>query len=403
MTEDQKGYSRQSLLMMPEMAHIREALTLTAEARSERFNEAWNIWKPIRETPLSVFFDKSEGSMDAMRLNPNLPGIWHDQYGIRIGDFAETNGTIGGRTLKEAVNIPTTLSILKIADEIIEGAEPWSDWKSYTRLVPMETPKVNVPKTKYTAQVGGAATDSIAIFKETSIGKPPVIGGEMQTIALDCSGSTNSYRGTIQVSRNDVKDNNFLAVEQPLKNAGNLFYYLAGVKQISTLTANTTTNTATRASLDNPSGSGASQSFMEAITNVIRNKFPGQRNKADTMFINPLDAWKTIATAGSTGGYYPMINRFMLGPMPMGPEKDVINDSALAAAFGLRNVWETPQIASGTVMITKRDVASVTGLREDLTLENYDLTVGGLYNSDLVLRFDPEFAWEDGCYKITSF
>lgn len=402
MTEDQKGYSRQTILNMPEMAHVREALTAFAEYETGQKNQPWNIWKPIRETPLAAFFDKTDHSMMEMRANPNLPALWFHEYGIRIGDYAKTNPTIAGKPLKEAVNIPTTLSILKIADEIIEGAEPWSDWKSYSRLVPMDTPKVNVPKTKYTNMVGGQTTDSIAIFKETSVGKPPVLGGLIETTSLDCSGANNSYRGTIQVSRNDVKDNNFLAVEQPLKNAGNLFYYLIGTYLITTLTANTTTNTDTRANLDDPSGSGASQSYFEALSNVIRNQFPTQRNKADTMFIHPTDAWKLIATAG-TGGFYPMINRFMLGPQPQGPEKDVINDSALATALGLRNVWETPQISVGTVMITKRDVASVTGLREDLTLENYDLTVGGLYNTDLVVRFDSQYVYESGCYKVTSF
>lgn len=392
MTEDQKGYSRSSILAMPEMAHVKEALSTHAE-RQASLGGKWDIWKPIRETPLSAFFDKSPGSMMEMRMNPNLPSIWYSQYGIRIGEMSQ---------VREAVNVPTTLSILKIADEIIEGAEPWSDWKSYTRPITMDTPKVNVPKTKYTNQVGGQSTDTIEIFKETSQGKPPVIGGEMETISLDCSGIKNSYRGTIQVSRNDVKDNNFLAVEQPLKNAGNLLYYLIGVELISVLTANTTTNTDTLANLDDPSGGGASQKFFEGISNVIRNKFPTQRNKADTMFINPTDAWKLIATGGS-GNNYPMINRFILGPNPEGPEKDVINDSALATALGLRNVWETPQIAAGTVMITKRDVASVTGIREDLTLENYDLTVGGLYNTDLVVRFDSQFGYEDGAYKITSF
>lgn len=401
MTEDQKGYSRQSILNLPEMAHVKEALTLFAEANVSN-GQPWNIMKPIRETPLSAFFDKAEGSMMNMIPNPNLPALWFHEYGIRVGDLAKTNPVYNGKQLREAVNIPTTLSILKIADEIIEGAEPWSDWKSYSRAIPMETPKVNVPKTKYTNQVGGGSTDTIEIFKETSQGKPPIIGGEMEVMSFDCSGSKNSYRGTIQVSRNDVKDNNFLAVEQPLKNAGNLIYYLVGVKLISVLTANTTTNTAAMSALDDPSGAGASQAFFESISNVIRNKFPSQRNKADTMFINPLDAWKLIATAG-TGGYYPMINRFMLGPQPSGPEKDVINDSALASALGLRNVWETPQIAAGTVMITKRDVASGTGIREDLTLENYDLTVGGLYNTDLVIRFDSQYGYEDGAYKITSF
>ena len=398
MTDDQKGYNRQKILQMDELSHVREALTISAEYRAQHGQE-WNIWQPIRETPLHAFFDKSDGSMDSMRMNPNLPSLWFHQYGIRIGDYARTNPKMAGQSLKEAVNIPTTLSILKIADEIIEGAEPWSDWKSYHRLISMDTPKVNVPKTKWTAQVGGAANDSINIYKEVSGEKSRVIGGEIETIALDCSGTKNSFRGTIQVSRNDVKDNNFLAVEQPLKNAGNLFYYLIGVTTINTLVTNTTVNTDSKANLDLAS---PSHSEFEAISNVIRSKFPTQKNKADTMFINPADAWKLIATAG-TGGLYPMVNRFILGPNPQGPEKDVINDSALAAGLGLRNVWETPQIAAGTVMITKRDVASVVGLREDLTLENYDLTVGGLYNSDLVVRFDSQFGYEDGSYKITTF
>ena len=54
-------------------------------------------------------------------------------------------------------------------------------------------------------------------------------------------------------------------------------------------------------------------------------------------------------------------------------------------------------------MITKRDVAQVVGLREDLTIENYDMTVGGIYDSDLVMRFDVQKADENGAYKITSY
>lgn len=395
MTDGNK-VNRTSLLLSEEFSHIREALEFGADARHQA-GDQWNLWKPIRETPLSAFFAKEEGSMMNMRGNPNLPALWFHEYGIRIGDYAKTNNSIGGRKLQEAVAIPTTLSILKIADEIIEGAEPWSDWKQYTRLVNMETPKVNVPITNYTQQVGGKTTDTIQIYKESGA-KPPVIGGIMQPVALDCSGTKNSFRGTIQVQRNDVKDNNFLAVEQPLKNAGNLFYYLIGSQLISTINTNAT-NTGTMASLKLSSGSTAQE--FESISNVIRNQFPGsQRNTADTMFIHPQDAWTLIATAGSGGQGWPLVNRLILGPME---EKDVINDSFLASSLGLRNVWETPQQTQGTVTITKRDIASVTGLREDLTLENFDLTVGGLYNTDLVVRFDSEFAVAAGSYTITSY
>lgn len=388
--------TRQSLMDSPEMAHIREALQLGAEAARE-IGRPMDVWQPIRETPLSAFFDKSQGSLENMRINPNLPTIWHRAYGIRIGDMAKTNPYIGGMPLKETVSIPNTLSILKIADEIIEGAEPWSDWKQYSRLIDMDTPKVNVPKTQYTDLVGGKLADSINIFAEAG-GKPPVIGGKVEPIELDCSNTKNSFRGTIQVERNDVKDNNFLAVEQPLKNAGNMIYFLMGKRIIDDLVATTTVNTATKAALDLPT---PIQSEFEALSNVIRSLFPGsQRNRADTMFINPADAYKAVATSTGASGSYPFLSRFILGPTD---NKDVVNNSGLAASLGLKNVWETPQIPVGTVMVTKRDVAQVVGLREDLTLENFDLTVGGLYNTDLVVRFDVKQAFENGAYKITAF
>jgi len=384
--------NRSILLESDEFTGIREALNDAAEAY-QQVGRTWNFWKPIRETPLKVFFDKADGSMDKMRMNPNLPRIWHEMYGIRIGDYASK----GGHAVRETVSVPNTLSILKISDEIIEGAEPWSDWKQYSRLIDMDAPKVNVPKTRYTNQVGGENADSINIFKEAG-GKPPVIGGKMEPIELDCSNTKNSFRGTIRVERNDVKDNNFMAVEQPLKNAGNLYYYLAGKRILDQMIADTATNTDTLADLDFAT---PIHSELEGLMNVIRSKFPGsQRNTADTMFIHPADAYQIAAKSTGASGSYPFLDKRILRE---DSNSDVVNNSGLAAALGLKNVWETPQMTENTVMITIRDVAQVVGLREDLTIENYDMTVGGLYDSDLVIRFDVKEADENGAYKVTSF
>ena len=380
------------------MAHVQEALVASAEAQ-QTMGRPFDLFKPIRETPLSVFFDKSEGSFEGGRLNPYLPTIWKHKYGIRIGDEAKGNMRIGGKELKETVSVPNSLSALKIADEILEGAEPWSDWKQYARLIDMESPKVNVPLTKYTDVVGGSITaqKGLDIYKEAG-GTPPPIGGKVTTVELDTSGTNNSFRGTIAVNRNDVKDNNFLAVEQSLKNAGNEFYFMIGKKILDVLVNSTVVPTATKASLDNAT---PVHSELEALVEVIRGRFPGQqRNRADTMFMNPTDAALTVKTA-STGGFYPFLSRFELGPTD---DTDVINNSGLAQSLGLRNVWETPQIAAGTVLITKRDIAEVVGLREDLTIENFDLSVGGLYESDLVVRIDVQEAHSDvGAFKITSY
>ena len=118
------------------------------------------------------------------------------------------------------------------------------------------------------------------------------------------------------------------------------------------------------------------------------------------MFIHPLDAALAVKSAG-TNGDYPFISRFLLGPTDA---TDVVNNSGLAMALGLRNVWETPQITQGSVLITKRDINQVVGLREDLTIETFDLSVGGLYESDLVMRYDKKAAHNDvGSFLITAF
>ena len=77
--------NRQSIIAMSEFAHIREALTLGAEAHMAT-GTPFDPFKPIRETPLSVFYDKSPDSFEQGRLNPNLAQIWFHQYGIRIGE-----------------------------------------------------------------------------------------------------------------------------------------------------------------------------------------------------------------------------------------------------------------------------------------------------------------------------
>lgn len=381
-----------SILNSESFSHIKEALSLHAQATGR----PQDLMRPIRETPLSVFYAKGEKTFINEVQNPNLPAIWKDMYNLRIGDQAKGNMYNGGRAMKETVSVPNTLSALKIFDEVIEGAEPWSEWKQYTKIVNMDTPKVTVPITKYTDVVG--ADKGLDMYAETNQGAPKAIGGKITPVELDCSGTKNSFRGAISVSRNDVKDNNFLAVEQSLKNAGNDWYFKIGKKIIDKLVADTTVNTATKASLDNDT---AVQSEFEALINVIRGRFPGtQRNRADTMFIHPNDAAKTVSTAGANGSGWPLLDRLVVGPTD---GSDAVNNSGLAKAFGLKQVFETPQITQGIVMITKRDIAQVLGLREDLTIEDFDLTVQGLYDSALVSRLDIKEAHEDGAFKITSF
>ena len=387
---DRKTVSRRTLLQMPEMHSIKESLSQSARMAGRQWG-GLGAMLPIRAIPLQGYFAKTDHSMDNMQLNPNLPRIMHERFGVHIGDYSKTPN------VRETVNIPSTLVALKIADIVIEGAEPYSQWKEYNRVVDMPSPLFNVPKDKYTDWIG---QDTIDRFKSDG-GNPVDMGGQEKSIVFNCQGNNNYYRAAVTIRRNDIRDNKFLSVEQNLKNAGAVWYYGVGQKIITTLINNTTTYTGTKASLQL---SSTVHPFLEALSNAIRQQMQSiQRNRADTIFINGGDAWKTIATAtivsGGGGGYYPFLDNSMLAPN----DEDVVNNSGMAKALGLKRAWETPQISAGTVMIIKKDVAQVVGLYQDLEIEEFDMTVAGITNSALSMRFDIQQGWEQGGYKITSY
>ena len=57
MTTTKPKHNRSTILALKEMAHVQEALVASAEAQ-QQLGRPFDLFRPIRETPLSVFFDK---------------------------------------------------------------------------------------------------------------------------------------------------------------------------------------------------------------------------------------------------------------------------------------------------------------------------------------------------------
>ena len=378
----QQTVSRGKIFSSPEFESMKKSLLHTNEKRGSQWN--WNPLAPIRGMPFNAFFKyKEEGSLKEGVINPDLPRLFHEEFGVKIGEYAQG--------YQEAVSIPANLVQLKIADMVLEGAEPYSQWKEQIRVVDMPTPKFNVPIDKYTDWVGN---ENFELYRAGE-GGPIDMGGMTRAVELDTEDDNGYYRAKIGIRRNDIRDNKFLAVEQNLKNSGAAWYYALGKKILEFYVANAT-NTATRAALDLPT---PIHSQLEALSNVIRNQFPGQqRNRADSMFMNPVDAWQTIATSTGASGIYPFLDNRMLAPN----DEDVINNSEMAKALGLKRAFETPQMPAGSVLIIKKDIAAVFGLHQDLEIEDFDMDVAGLTESALSMRFDIKPAHDSGSYVITS-
>jgi hypothetical protein len=375
--------SRASIFKSEEFAPLKENLIHANEMKGGN----WNPLKPIRAVPFQAFFAKDKGSFKETKINKDLPRIFKEEFGIRMGEYAQ------GSSYSEAISIPASLVALKIADMVVEGAEPYSQWKEYIRVVDMPTPLFNVPIDKYTDWVG---SDDFEIFRATD-GGPIDMGGETKTVALNTEDNNGYYRAKVGIRRNDIRDNKFLAVEQNLKNAGAAWYFALGKKIIDFYIANAT-NTDTLANLDLTVGSVHAE--LEGLVNVIRNQFPGtQLNRADTAFFHPADAYQTVVKSTGASGIYPFLDNRMLAPN----DEDVINNSGMAKALGLKRAFETPQSTENTVVIIKRDIAAILGLHQDLEIENFDMTVSGLTESALSMRLDIQQAHPEGLYTITAF
>lgn len=377
--------SRAKIFKSEEFAPLRENLMYANEMRGGD----WNPLMPVRALPFQLFFKhKEKKALQESIINPDLPQIMFSEFGVRMGEYAKSPG----KGLAEAVSIPATLVALKIADMVIEGAEPYSQWKEYIRVVDMPTPLFNVPIDKYTDWVGH---DDFETYRATD-GEPIDMGGETTPVQLNTEDNNGYYRAKVGIRRNDIRDNKFLAVEQNLKNAGAAWYFGLGKKIIDFYVANAT-NTNTRALLDL---SPSIHSQLEALVNVIRNQFPGtQLNRADTAFFHPSNAFETVVQSTGSSGIYPFLDNRMLAPN----DEDVINNSGLAKALGLKRAFETPQATDNTVVIIKRDIGAVLGLHQDLEIENFDMKVSGLTDSALSMRLDLKVAHQAGMFTITTY
>jgi len=386
MAEKAKTVSRQMIFHSEEFEPMREALLNANQMRMQAGMPGWNPLGPIRLLPFQALFKyKEKGALEDEIMNPDLARIMHEKFNVHIGDYSKSN-------MQETVSIPSTLVALKVADMVIEGAEPYSQWKEYARVVPMPTPFFNVPKDKYTDWLG---YNDITQFRATDA-DPKDMGGQAQSVALNCEDNNGYYRAKVGIRRNDIRDNKFLAVEQNLKNAGAAWYFALG-KFILDQYVTDATNTGTMASLKLATSIHAE---LEALVNVIRKQFPGtQLNRADTMFMHPTDAYGTVVKSTGAGGIYPFLDNRMLAPN----DEDVINNSGMAKALGLKRVFETPQATAGKVIVVKRDIGEVFGLYQDLEIENFDMRVSGLTDAALSMRFDMKLAHTNGIYVITSY
>ncbi len=289
--------------------------------------------------------------------------------------------------IRETLSITTALAQLKVADLVIEGAEPYGFWKSVWRVEQMDQPKLNIPLSS-SADLFGNLED----IKGTDQSLPKVEGGKVTSLAFDTSGDAGYYRLAAQVKRNWLRDNNFRAIELHLKQVGEAWYYNVG-KYLWNQHSTAQTTTGTKASLY-----GSSATRLQALINVIESQIPNSRFTPDSMIIHPTDAYNTKVEQWGTGGPIPLISSLYF-------DKDHANgtEPGFAQLLNINAVWRTPWASQGTVLVYQKDKNFIIGLRQDLEFEDFGDTLMGLQGAVTSMRFDKQMAFVNSGYKVTSY
>jgi len=290
--------------------------------------------------------------------------------------------------LKETVAITTALAQLKIADTVLEGAEPYGYWKDVWRVEMMDTPKLSVPKSTSSDLV-----PSLEDIKGTDGTPAKIEGGQFTSIDFDCSDDKGYYRVAAQIKRNWLKDNNFRAIETHLKQLGEAWYYRLGGFLFTAHAAGVTVSTDTKANLD-----GVSNTFLEALINMVEAKIPANRFTPDTIIMHPNDAYATKVEQWGTAGPIPLVSNQYFDRNATN-----VNNSGFAAVTGVKNVWITPWATENTVLCFQKEKGFIIGLRQDLEFEDFDDNLMGLQGAVTSMRIDKQIGYETSNYKATSF
>lgn len=289
--------------------------------------------------------------------------------------------------IKETLSISSGLAQVKVADIVLEGAEPFGFWKQVWRVEQMDTPKLSIPKSSSSDLI-----PYLADLKYTDGTGKKIEGGSIGSIDFDCADDKGYYAVAAQVKRNWLRDNNFRALEVHLRQLGEAWYYRIGEYLFQRQAALITTYTDTKANLD-----GASNTNLEAIINVLESKIPGQRYTADTVIMNPTDAYSTKVQQWGTAGPIPL-----LSSQYFDRQGTNVSSIGLANLLGVNNVWVTPWATAGTILAFSKDKNFIVGLRQDLEFEDWNDTLKGLVGSATSMRFDQQLGYEAAGYKITS-
>lgn len=286
--------------------------------------------------------------------------------------------------IKETVLVSSSLIQQKVVDDVLAGSEVMADWRSMAKVIDMDVSKIEIPirdRTDFAFKTGGQSAPA------------RVMGGQIPSAELDASGETGMYRGSIDIPKHWIRDSNFNAIQETLTTCGEAVAVTVEKAIIDALISNAS-QTATKAAAD-----GTNSVFMEAMINTVDNLIPTNKFIADTAVFHPADfAAAREEAAAAIGGFAWLSNTYT----------EQIGNISKLFFNGIRGpvnliVADADAATENTVMIYNKAKFLALGIRQDLTIEDFDDVRMGIEGAALTMQFVTAELRDKAAYKLTSW
>jgi len=251
----------------------------------------------------------------------------------------------------------------KLFDQVIKGAENVILFDRAAKVVSMDAPKKEVPLVNYT---------DFKVHKGLTGAKPRTAGGYYDHVELDCSQENGLYRVEIAMDKTWIRDAQWSAIEDALENAGKAMYD----QVLSTIMAKYEADVDSTMTDTVANWGGSHYKALVKGVSLISS----QRMRATSVFIHPDELYDLM-----------ILDYFVHSNYSERAAKGDIDWEEGLAGYLFPNkipIYFTPSVTAAKMTIAAANKAVVLGIRQGLTIENFNDVVGGQEGGVITMQWD---------------
>lgn len=259
-----------------------------------------------------------------------------------------------------------SLITVKAIDTVIRGAEAVEGlWRKCARVVQMTQPKQEFPVVGYT---------DFKVYKGRTASAAREAGGYFDRIELDCSSGRGMRKVAVSIPSDLIRDVGFNIVEEALEMAG----YVMADEVLGSIIYEYENDV--DSSMTDTLANWGNDHYKALVIAV--SKIAAQRMTPDIVLIHPDEMGDLLQKDYFIHGQYSQL----AGKQQYQPEQGL-------AAYLFPNkipIYYSPKVTAGKMIVAASQKAVIVGVRQDLTIENFNDILKGEKGGVVTMQWDTK-------------